>query len=160
MKTFSDNTDREWTVAINVDVVKRVRSLLDVDLLAATDGTLIERLVSDPILLCDVLYVVCKPQADEQGVTDEAFGRAMGGEAIDDGTTALLEELVDFFPQAKRRVLAKALVKLRRLESKAATMAEQRLDSPELEAQLDAILNAPGLSSGSSPASPGSPPAH
>src|SRR5690606_35191593 len=102
------------------DAVKRVRSLLNVDLLAATDGALIERLVSDPILLCDVLYVLCKPQADEQGVTDEEYGRAMGGTAIDDGTTALLEELVDFFPQAKRRVLAKALVKLRHLETKAA----------------------------------------
>ena len=115
-------------------------------------------MVSDPILLCDVLYVVCKPQADDQGVTDEEFGRAMAGDAIDEGTTALLEELVDFFPQAKRRVLAKALVKLRVLETRAATVAEQRLDSPELEAQLDAILNDSGPPSGSLLASSASTP--
>jgi hypothetical protein len=155
MKTFTDNVGRSWTITVNVDAIKRVRSLLDVNLLDVVDGKLLERIVSDPVLLCDVIYCLVKPEADAKQVTDEDFGRAMAGDAIDHATTALLEELVDFFPGPKRRVLAKALAKLQALEARALQVAETRLDDPELEARIEAELNVsmPGSSSGSSPAS-------
>ena len=140
MKTFNDNAGRTWTVTINVDAIKRVKSLLSVNLLEAVEGKLLERLVSDPVLLCDVIYAVCKPEADAKSVSDEDFGRSMAGDAIDLATTALLEELVDFFPQQRRRLLRKALEKLRKLESMALTAAETRLDSPELERQMQELL--------------------
>src|SRR5690606_18405993 len=108
MKTFNDNAGRTWTVAINVDAIKRVKSLLGVNLLDAVEGKLIEQLVSDPVMLCDVLYVLCKPEADAKQVSDEDFGRSMAGDAIDHGTTCLLEELVDFFPMAKRQEIGRA----------------------------------------------------
>ncbi len=155
MKTFQDNNGRTWTITVNVDAIKRVRSLLDVNLLDVVDGKLLERIVSDPVLLCDVIYCLVKPDADARQVTDEDFGRAMAGDAIDHATTALLEELVDFFPGPKRRVLAKALAKLKALEARALQVAETRLDDPELEAQIEAALNESiaGSSSGSSPVS-------
>jgi hypothetical protein len=136
MKTFNDNAGRSWTVQVNVDAIKRVRDLAQVNLLEVVEGKLLERLIGDPVLLCDVIYCLCKPEADGKSVSDVDFGRAMGGDAIDGATTALLEELVDFFPQAKRRVLAKALAKLRKLESAALAAVETRLDSPELEREM------------------------
>ena len=159
MKTFKDNAGRTWTVTVNVDAIKRVRSLLDVNLLDAVDGKLLERLVTDPVLLCDVIYCVCKPEADTKNISDEDFGRAMAGDAIEHATTALLEELVDFFPLGKRRVLQKALGKLKTLEAKALAVAEKRIDSPELEAEMEAALNSIGSSSGNSPEPSVSPPA-
>ncbi len=162
MKTFQDNNGRTWTITVNVDAIKRVRSLLDVNLLDVVDGKLLERIVSDPVLLCDVIYCLVKPDADARQVTDEDFGRAMAGDAIDHATTALLEELVDFFPGPKRRVLSKALTKLKALEARALQVAETRLDDPELEARIEAELNASmsGSSSGSLPASSASIPDH
>ena len=161
MKTFADSAGRTWTVAINVDAIKRVKGLLSVNLLDAIEGKLLERLVADPVLLCDVLFALCKPQADAQKVSDEDFGRAMAGDAIDTATTALLEELVSFFPKGRRELLAKALGKLRKLESVSLAAGHQRLDSPELEERLRKILQesdfspekAAGGSSGNSPAS-------
>ena len=141
MKTFNDNAGRTWTVAVNVECIKRVKSLLDVNLLDAIEGKLIEQFVSDPILLCDVIYAVCKPEADTKNVSDEEFGRAMAGDAIDNATTALLEELVDFFPSGKRQVLAKALAKLKTFQTKAVETASKRLDDPKLDQQLEAILS-------------------
>jgi len=158
MKTFKDNAGRTWTVGVDVAAIKRVRSLLDVDLMGAVEGKLLERLVSDPVLLCDVIYCVCKPEADSRGVSDEDFGRAMAGDAIEHATTALLEELVDFFPQARRRLLRKALAKLRNLEARVLEVAEMKLDGPELEAEMEAALRELGGSSGSSPESSGSTP--
>jgi lantibiotic modifying enzyme len=42
--------------------------------LGVFDGQLLGRLADDPILLANTLYAVCKPQADERGIDDEAFG--------------------------------------------------------------------------------------
>jgi hypothetical protein len=158
MKTFKDNEGRSWDVTVNVDAIKRVRGLVDVDLLEAADGKLIEKLVCDPVLLCDVIYALCRPQADRQSVSDEQFGQSMAGDAIDDATAALLEELVNFFPQAKRRVLSKALGKLKELESRAIEHAEAQLDGGALEAQMEKLLRSPGNSSGHAPASSDSTP--
>ena len=140
------------------------------DLLRAVEGTLVERLISDPVLLCDVVYVVCKEEADSKDVSDEDFGRAMAGDALEHATTALLEELIDFFPQGRRRLLKKALAKLKTLEARALKVAETRLESQEIEAEMEAVLAEklgmeagivapPGDSSGSSPESLESTPA-
>jgi len=140
MKTFNDNTGNTWSIAINVGTIKRVRSLLDVNLLDAVEGKLLEQLIHDPILLCDIIYVVCEPDAAKRGVNDEEFGQAMAGDAIDAATTALLEELVDFFPNGKRQILNKALAKLRTFETKALAAADKRLDDPELDRKLNAAI--------------------
>ena len=140
MKTFVDNAGRTWTVSINVDTVKRVRDLAKVNLLEIIEGKLLNELIGDPVLLCDVIYAVCKPEADTKAISDVDFGRAMAGDAIDGATTALLEDLVDFFPQGRRRVLSKALAKLRKFETAALQTVETRLESPALERQMQAVL--------------------
>ena len=136
MRTFTDNAGRTWTLTINVDAIRRVRSQLEIDLLQAVEGKLIERLAGDPILLCDVIYVLCKPEADQRDVSDEDFGRAMAGDAIDHATTSLLEELVDFFPQSRRALLNKALEKFRHLETRAIELVDKQLDDPQLEQRV------------------------
>lgn len=104
MKTFTDNAGRDWVIEINVASLKRVKGLTGTDLIAlavSMDTSVAERLASDPILLCDVLYAVCKPQADERSVSDEEFGRAMAGDAIESATVALLEDIVGFCPSPR-----------------------------------------------------------
>ena len=145
MRQFKDNAGRTWTIAVNVDSIKRVKALVKdddgdpVNLLAAVEGRLLEKLVESPILLCDVVYALCKPDADAflpNKVSDEDFGRAMAGEAIDGATAALLEDLSDFFPASKRPMLQTAVKKLRQLQQIAMDEAVKRLESPILEQRL------------------------
>ena len=158
MKTFQDTAGRTWTVGVNVDAVKRVKSLVGVDLLA-TDQKLFEMLASDLVLLCDVVYAVCKPEADTRDVSSEDFGRAMSGDALGAAAEALVEELIDFFPKHRRRELTrKAVTKLDRLMDLAFDATEKRLDSDELEREMEAALTSGG-SSTSSPEPPESTPA-
>jgi hypothetical protein len=168
MKTFTDNAARTWTIQVNVDAMKRVKSLLSVDLMEAVDGKLLPRMLDEPILLCDIIYALCKPQADAASITDEDFGRAMAGDAIDLATQALLEELVDFFPQRRRALLTKVLEKLRKLDSLTLATVADRLDKIDLEAvmtsaaaQVDKDLSAllAGKPSGPAPGSSASTPA-
>ena len=154
MRTFKDNTGRTWNVAINVDTIKRVRAMTDVNLLEILGGSVIERLVLDPILLCDVAYAVCKPEAEQRGVSDEDFGRAMAGDAIDEASRALLEDLVDFFPSPRDRAnLRKVLEANQRAMDKARDLIEARLESGALDKEVDQMLKKAGASSGTAPAS-------
>ena len=155
MHTFNDTQGRTWTVTINVDAIRRVRALLNINLLETVEGKLLERLITDPVLLCDILFALIQPEAEAKQVSDEDFGRALGGDVLDHATTALLEELVDFFPSGRRQVFRKALEKLKQLEGIALETATRRLESSELEQQMAAALKSiPGSSSGNSLDSP------
>ena len=136
MRNFIDSSGRVWVIDVSVATIKRVRTLTGVNLLEVIQGELIEQLSSDPILLADCLYAVCQPQAVREGVSDEAFGQALAGDVIDRATTALLEGLIEFFPEPKRRLLEKATAKYRQVQTQALALVEAKLDSPELEAKI------------------------
>ena len=162
MRVFKDNSGREWTVEINVAALKRVRGLLGVDLMQIVEGEggLIEKLMRDPVLLCDVVFAVCKPQADAKSISDEEFGKAMAGDAIESATTALLEELVGFCPSPTDRAnLGRVLKGARDVMDKARALVTARLDSGVIEKLGDRLLEKAGSSftealesSGSTPA--------
>ena len=162
MKSFTDNTGRAWMLAVTVGTIKRVRALCGVDLaniITLEPGkqpkvNLLERLATDPVLLVDVLYAVCKPEADAKNITDEEFGRAMAGDAIELATAALLDEVIDFFPEAKRQVFRKILNATRRFEVKSKQALTELLTDPELDGKIDAALEQLMNSSSASPESP------
>ena len=167
MKTFNDNAGRTWNVEVNVVTIKRVRGLVQVNLYEVIEGRLIERFIRDPVLLCDCLYAVCKPQADELGVTDEEFGRAMAGDAIEHATVALLDELVSFCPSLRdRKNLRRVLDGTRKMMERGRDVIEAKLDRGELEKAAEQALAALDEqtqemwndSSGSAPESSGSTP--
>lgn len=159
MAQFRDAEGRTWDVRITTTTLRRVKSLLGVDLgKMATDGSLYTVLADDTILLCDLLYAICRPEADARKIGDEDFGRGLAGDAIDDAATALMEGLVDFFPKGRRDLHRKALAKFRTLEQKAIRNAEERIDSDELDKELDRRLESLN-SATSSAASPESTPA-
>ena len=153
MKTFKDCEGREWQIAINIATLKRVKETLNFDLLDVAQGKELDRLITDPYLLVNVLYVLCKPQADEHTITDEQFGEGMAGDAIEDATTAMLEELVNFSRRRLRPALTKAMQKMNELEEKAAELIEKMLDDPKiienLERTAEKLLESGSPSTGS-----------
>ena len=113
MRQFTDTKERVWDVELNVRQMKRVRDVLGIDLVnviqAGKDGAVatdtLDRVANDPILLVDILWVLCEGQAKAAGVTDDDFGSSLAGDSISDATRAFLDELVDFFPGARRLFL-------------------------------------------------------
>ena len=161
MRTFRDNDGRSWDLTLNIYAVKQVRDVLGVDLLDPSgspkgenaDDCLLRKLIADPVLLVDVLYVVCRDQAEKAGVTDEQFGRAMAGDAIDEATRAFLEELADFTPSPRDRARARKVIDATwNLIDRAQDLLDAKADK-ELPAAADALLTTLGGSSTNSPAS-------
>jgi len=142
MKAFTDNAGKTWSIAMTIDSVKRVRDLLSVNLVEPEAGEppLLTRLGTDEILLCDVVYCLIKPQADTLGVTDEDFGRALGGDAILAAQTALYEELVDFFQKRGRPDRARAVAAQKTMIEMAIESVRMKLDAMNPQAELAKIL--------------------
>ncbi len=163
MKSFTDNAGRVWTLAVNVAAIKRVRALCGVDLNSIIEmdaanqpsAKLLERLSTDPVLLADVLYAVCKPECDSKNVTDGEFGAAMAGDAIEHATAALLDEIIDFFPEAKRLAFRKILSATRRFEAIARNRMEVMLADGKFEDRLVSELERLTGLSASAPESAG-----
>ncbi|MBW7904867.1 MAG: hypothetical protein LC135_09675 [Phycisphaerae bacterium] len=156
MKTFTDNAGRTWTISITVDAIKRVEGLIKgVNLANLTDGDppLLTRLETDVVLLCDVIFALVKPQAEQVGVSDEEFGRAMGGDAIMAAHDAFWEELTGFFRQLRRTDTARAIEKQAALVKATVEAIEQRVERFDTSAVIEKAL---GGSAGNSPELPAS----
>lgn len=164
MPQFKDTQGREWSVVVDVSTVKRVRSVANVNLLDVLGGKLIDRLIADPVVLCDTLYAVCKPQADERGVSDEDFGRGLAGDAIEEATSALLEAITDFSPNPRDRAALRGVIaKVNDAMTKARDLVQERIEGGEVDRAIAGAMAQAGLtptplgrSSGGAPASPAS----
>ena len=84
----------------------------------------------------DVLFAVCRPECDSKNVSDEDFGAALAGDAIESATAALLDEIIDFFPAAKRLAFRKILSASRRFEQAARTRMQTMLEDGKFEEKL------------------------
>lgn len=157
MKVFTDNAGRAWTIAVHVAAVKRVRGLLGLDLYSLVDDRFegLGKLLSDPVGLVDVLYVLCKDEADRLGVTDEDFGRAMAGDAIEHASSAFLEEFTDFFPDPRVRAGVRKVIEAGRATQAAILrLAEGRIAEIDPEAVARALIDSSGISPGSLASTP------
>ncbi|MEM8738084.1 MAG: hypothetical protein AAGG38_06350 [Planctomycetota bacterium] len=163
MKTFNDTTGRQWNVSMNVSALKRVRDLLDIDLMQLPvfdqkqpETGLLYRLGNDPVELVNVLFALVKPQADAAGVSDEAFGEALGGDALGEATEAFMAEVVGFFPRGVRDALLTVMEKAKTVEGMMLDQLATAINDPALD---EAIKEAAGIASGDAGASSGSTPA-
>ena len=162
MRQFTDTKERVWDVELNVRQMKRVRDVLGIDLVnviqAGKDGAVatdtLDRVANDPILLVDILWVLCEGQAKAAGVTDDDFGSSLAGDSISDATRAFLDELVDFFPGASRLFLKKAVDLARKYETENLEVLEKALNSPEFEERLKTSLQPPAASRESAESTP------
>lgn len=153
MHTFTDNSGRVWTLSVNVAAMKRVRALCGVDLASIVEVDendrpsfkLLEQLSSDPVLLVDVLFAVCKPEADARNINDEDFAAAILGNVITAATDALLEDIIDFFPEPKRRMLNRLLTLTRRFEKEITKQAESVFSEENLVAVEDTLIKSFGV---------------
>ena len=146
MKTYKDNEGREWQLSVNVGSLKRVKELVGFDLLG-DNGDISQSLMElsrNPVLLGDVLYCLCKPQADKREISDIEFGESLAGDAVEQATKALIQEIVDFFPAQKRQRLQTLLGKMEAVEAKALELADvqiSKMDINKLAKQASNIGN-------------------
>ena len=140
MSTWKDTQGRTWQLGINVNTIKRVRELAGINLLDVFDGHLLNRLAEDPELLVNTLYAVCKPQAEQESVTPEAFAELLVGDAIEEAGAALVQGLIDFFPKDRREVLRRLWAATGKAQTEAMKLVTSKLDGPNIDAMIQAVM--------------------
>jgi len=149
--SFKDKNGREWRIELNITTVRRVRNLTGVDLLAYGTKEVSDKL-GDIVSFCDVIFAACSDQAKADGVSDEDFGRAMWGDPIGDAITALEDELVDFFQNARLRESLANLIKAgREVREKSLDVLQEMTDPSSIREQATKYLAKLRNSSGDVP---------
>ena len=138
---FCDSTGRDWYISITVSSAKFINLETGVNIYDAANGQLFSSLATNPSLLADVLFVACRKQATERGITDEQFGELLAGDVIEDATKALTEAIIDFFPKRQREPLAMIAKKINQVQDRAATQMLAAINSPDIDQAIDRALS-------------------
>ncbi|HEY9868636.1 MAG TPA: hypothetical protein V6D08_05680 [Candidatus Obscuribacterales bacterium] len=157
MHTFTDNAGRVWTIAINVATIKRVQGALQINLCKLVDDHFkgLGELLGDLVRFIDVLYCLCREEAEARNVSDEDFGRALAGDAITLATDAFLEELIDFFPEARARSsLRKIVAESRKVRDRLMGQAEKVLETFDADREANRLMHSFGIAPESSASTP------
>lgn len=138
MSKFTDTEGRVWNVQLTVHLVKEVKQRLDVDLLDEQVHETLTLLTGDIVKSVDVLYILCNSQADKNEISDVEFGQSLYGDVLFEGINAMVEALIDFFPNPKKRMW------IRRLWEKSTSHMDKTndemlnlLDDEKIEKELD-----------------------
>lgn len=167
MAKYSDERGREWSIELDVAMIELIRNQTGIDLLALVDGKLAEVLYADLSATASAIYLASKPAGRVgrfrawlvdafcavmpqrtanaiQRAIARRFKSSMSGDAFERASDALLESLIDFFPNARRRQILRATWNTtRELNESASCSILSVLSSPQTIA---------GVSSGETPA--------
>ena len=142
-QTFTDNQGDNWLVFIDSYTARAARKELGYNLLATFSEERLLELVDDPAMVVDLVYLACREQCQQRGVSDRDFGRRLIGDAVDDATGALLRALADFFPTAKRQVLRKVLARAEEFQKNETRSLEEALATGEIDRAIEAGMQRP-----------------
>lgn len=112
MKLFKDNNGKEWILDINVGTIELVKARTGVDLTKLFEGQmeLLGKLFSDPVQLVVVLWAAVR-QPDATDDDRLKFYSVLRGDALESAATALVEDVIDFFPNRRQREIWRETVK-------------------------------------------------
>jgi hypothetical protein len=159
MREFRDDQGRPWMVALTVAAADRVRGLVTLEVaedVEQPDGSVQRQTRTVPFDLIDagnisrtlevlrsqyakigeVLYAICRGQCEEKKVSREQFLDGLRGDALDAGTKALEQELVDFFPQRLRKMVGLLVSKMDEMAGELLAKAEAGLEAATMETLL------------------------
>ncbi|MEA1951482.1 MAG: hypothetical protein U9N87_08860 [Planctomycetota bacterium] len=139
-RRFTDSKGRDWDLTITVAALQRCKTLADIDLAAKVETDLFDDLADDPILLCNTLAAILRPQMAQRDIDDEAFAAGLGGDVIDDAAAALIEALVYFFRNRHGGIVAKIARKRKTLNKMADKAVDAYIDSGQIERRLKKVL--------------------
>lgn len=144
MATFKDTDGRTWSINLDAPSIMELREDVDPQFLKGPDGAAetIQRLQADPVLLCNVVYVLCREQLGAS--SQKQFYESVIGDAIDRATEALLGAILSFSPSATRTLLTAIADKNRTLQQLGLQRTLAAINSPTVEAEfldkIDALL--------------------
>lgn len=140
MTVFRDKQGREFRCRVSAATAIVLKKDLGINLLDHFDGSLWQRLATDPELLVDVLFEITRESRDELGIVDGgAFARLLDGDVLEAAGEAMRAAIVDFIPPRQRAAFRKLLEKSKAVEMVTIEKMEAAVDGMTIEALTAAI---------------------
>lgn len=142
------NNGQSFTIELDTPLIREVRKELDVDLVAA-DMSGEAKASSDIATLVDVLWILCREQAEKHGISADVFGRGIKGDTWEAAVLALRRAIAFFSPSSSRSMRLAQIAAEERLQRAGAAAAlakisdETALKSLEehITAEVDRAMN-------------------
>ena len=116
MSKFLDKLGREWHLEINIAAMRRAKSKgIDLSMVIKQ----LAEFIMDDVFLCDALWAIVKPGADEQGVTQEQFEAGLDGTNLELAREALWKALEAYYALGKSQMLSAAIASVKAEMAKA-----------------------------------------
>lgn len=131
MSSFKDSAGRVWQIDLTVDVLRKIKKTLGVDLLR--DAKILTQIDTDVLAVIDMIFVAVMEQAEKLNVTDEDFGRSLGGESVERAVEAFAEALIDSFPAARKAAMRATWKRLRELQARESERMVSLVQSPKMD---------------------------
>lgn len=111
MRTFIDTQGRTWAIRLTLGTLRDIQSKLGINLLMLHDGDppLITRLISDQLLVGELICALLEKQFEEKGMTEADMNESFDGKTLLAASSAFFEELMDFFQGCGRPDMAEAI---------------------------------------------------
>lgn len=135
---FADANGKEWSLALNVLNVQRVKDLTGEDILAIEEmGQIAAKIFTDDVFVCKVAASICKPAYEAAGETDEQFAAVISnGDTIERMAVALANAIVFFTSSPRRASIAAIMSKGKNAIAAAGKLAERKLNDGTFEAMI------------------------
>lgn len=148
MHSFTDRNGDAWDLDLNIGSAMRLQSRLQIriedaiTLLPAdhAEKSLLERISEDSILLFNIIFVLCEDQVQKREMTQEQFAERFTGDAIEQATEALMEELINFSRPARRKILLQLRQLSQEISDRAGEEVTRQLADPKFREVLESNL--------------------
>lgn len=159
MREFRDDQGRPWQVALTIAAAMRVRDSVTVEVegqkkpfdlvdVASISQTM-QVLRGQYTTIAETLYAILNRQVEDRKLTKEEFLDGLRGDALDAAAKVLEQELIDFFPQRLRKMIALLAAKMDEASAELMARAEAAMEA----ATTSDLLDQSGLPSGKQPES-------
>jgi hypothetical protein len=126
--SFKDTEGREWVLRVDVNSVRSIRDKYKIDLQKVWNSEDERRRLDDVCTMIDVVHELCTEQAAKRSLSQDDFGAAMGGDAIDAARLALQNAILAFYPKNSREIYQRLLDSEREVERQAINKVQGAID--------------------------------
>jgi hypothetical protein len=135
MPKFNDATGVDWELTLTVGGLEALREI-DANFLLGEPTETFARLERDPVLLCQVAWVLCESQAKERKIDQKAFYDRLYGDTLNVLTEALLASIVNFIPSHSRALLKTSVEKNKAIHDLLVAKAMSKINDDALSQRL------------------------
>jgi len=139
MRKFEDSKKESWELALTFGSIKRLKGLLEVDLLDLLGGDppLLTRLGTEVTLLVDVICALVRPQLAARELSDEDFAERLDGVAGKAAMEAFYAELADFTRNLGQTAQARAVERQTEVLVKEMVLRTEMVERVDLDALVE-----------------------